>query len=549
MALQTPSRAKTWMRFSKHLPVARTLGANFGVATLAAEKHVDLRLEVCLVAGQGIFALFQHDGNACGPIFVPKVEVTSKVDRNMPLSILPPANARDTPQALLRMPMLCNHEAMGTMLICSSPQQLYNTWLAAAQRGPVVGSLLVAIPTATDRTSEEIDTYTANTLLLAAALAPLVLQQAEHRLLQATIACGALGSAPPSGVTYIPGHGFVTPVAMVDTHSGAVANRLLHMLGAETTQPTTREDDVDSSCGSLDSINAPTAPLKNTADRNEDDAGPSSKRQRCADDAQSVARDQWDDSDDDEDVGGRSSRSMRLPMPVGQRGNKSEASPSTSQGASSCPASGEDGGGKPSTCAVSGDGLRYADAAIEGRFLVFMQQDMVLVKRFVLLCFLMTLVTVGRQLWDNMAIVDSWETRAVVLLSLLKYGSALALHSLPVVSVRCAFVVCVCVCAPSGGCSYTMMFRWSARVEQATAVLYLLLGIPNVLLQTRYTTMIYTTYEGHQVHISTPFQDGVGVRIGADGDAQRPAAAGSEHTLRQWKHAAPAASHMVRCES
>lgn len=442
----------------------------------------DLRLEVCLVADRGVLALFQHDGNGCGPIFVPKVDPTAKVDRNMPLGIFPRPLARGTPQALLRMPMLCSQEAMALLLTSTSPQQFCDTWLRVAQCGPVVGSVLVAVPTTPTHTPEQLDTYTANTLLLAAALAPLVLQQAEGRLLQATIACGALGSAPPAGVTYLPGQGFVAPASCDDGNTGLVAEQLMHML-SRTPEPV-GEDDVDSSCGSLDSVNAPPA-----KDDDEGQAGPSNKRQRCAEDAQSVARDWWDDSDED-DCGGPSSHSMSMRVRQRSDAPKNDGSPSTSEGASSCGANGEDNGKR---CTVAADGLRYADPVMEGRFLVFMLRDMATVKRFMLLCFFTVLAAVGKQLCNNVAALEGWEARVFVLLSLLQIGLVLVLHSLPVWSARYGHTHC-------GGCLFEETHengpRWAALVEQVTAMLYLLLGVPNVLLQTRYSFGGYIFYDG-----------------------------------------------------
>lgn len=373
---------------------------------------------MCLIASKGVLALFQHDNNGCGPIFVPKVNPS--VDRSLPLAILPPSGQDHPHQALLRMPMICSQEAMAMFLSSKSPQDFYSSWFDAASRNPVVGSVLVALP-ALAATTEQLDVWTANTLLLASALAPLVLQHAERRLLQATITCGALGSTPPSGVAYIPGQGFVAHTA------GDDAERLLELLGSNDVapvEPVVAEDDVDSSCGSLDSVN------QERATPAAEEAVPASKRRRCADDAQSIARSSWDDDDDihDDDCGGRSSRSMRLSLDV--------AHPAQSHGSSSSQGASQEDTSKGKQHAVSAGGQCYADHALEARFLAFMYRDMTWIKRCVLLSLVMVAIAVGRQLWDNLMLLTTWEAKAVLVLSMFNVGLVLAVHSVPMLSAR-----------------------------------------------------------------------------------------------------------------
>lgn len=138
--------------------------------------------------------------------------------------------APSTPeQALLRVPMLCSEAGLHSMLKLADDGvgHVFNHWLSVSTHAPVLGSLLVAVPTGTQDSTMDITTV--NALLLATMLGPLVIQRARGRLLKAALTAGVVAEGCDlNTLQYVPGQGFCAKHA--DQHGDAVATRLLALL-------------------------------------------------------------------------------------------------------------------------------------------------------------------------------------------------------------------------------------------------------------------------------------------------------------------------------
>lgn len=335
-----------------------------------------LRLEVVLSEKHHTFALYQHNADALGFWLVPPVPHT--LPRNLPLSIKGPPDHAD--QALVRIPMLCDEQALAALMLADN---LCDTWFDQAQHAPVVGSLLLA----TSKTHASNHIHVSNALVLAAHLAPLLIRHARHRLLLVALSASALPAKDLCGgdVVYIPGKGFVSDQGAEDTRQDADVARLMRLLDgqgqaavdADQAQPGDNESDHGSSSGSMDSVNN-GEPLE----EHHGGAASQSKRQRCADDAHSWVvhdREGDDDEDEEEEQCGNSGAGDGSGADTSGSSLQHSAAGNTEDNVQASSNDNKTHTQQAATLQRLQDGLQYADAETEEQFMVFMHHDIALV--------------------------------------------------------------------------------------------------------------------------------------------------------------------------
>lgn len=228
--------------------------------------------------------------------------------RSCPATYMSP----NKPTALMCIPLLCSQEAICAMLLHESGP-IFDTWVHHAQT--VVGALLVTVHPNRTATPERLDACTANALILANMLGPLVVERAEQRLLQAAFACDALPSDVP--LHYEPGEGFVVHGS---SSNASISTRLLNMLE----QPCVVADLDDAS-----SVDSSGAEVSSVHDEPSDVDGRQGKRRRCQQDAHfSVSRNDSSEDEDDYREAVSSCRRRKGEAPAASSSGPSEGSSS-----------------------------------------------------------------------------------------------------------------------------------------------------------------------------------------------------------------------------
>lgn len=397
-------------------------------AALGQEIHQALaprspRLEIALDTGDHI-ALFHHTHEGCGSFTVHKINPANKKDMPIAICVSPV-------EWLLRIPVLCSHESMCAL---TSAQDCFAAWIEQAAAAPIVGSLLVAVNSSQAASHiQHVDKYTANMLLLATMLGPMLIERAEARLLQVATATGVVlhqGGGVHNKIAYVPGRGFVcTGEDNAEEHDkvehNSVAVQLLDMLletrvwnsGERSVQQEVWQV-VDDGAGDTTSSSDSSAPSVHGSLQDEEEVGleqqqnqeeeeqvggtrlrgpkepkepKGPKRQRCVDDASSSIGHDEDYDDDDVDNNGHDHSFSK--GTTDSTGGASQAANSSSSNNNNSKSAGGTGVHKRSKaenrCRTSTQegGLVYADAQQEGRFVMYMQRDMAQVGRLVVVYF------------------------------------------------------------------------------------------------------------------------------------------------------------------
>lgn len=308
-------------------------------------------LELTLLDNNTV-AVFCHASEACGPLYVHKLDPKAVTLRSCPATYLCPPQ----PTALTRIPMLCSQEAICDLMICN-PKELVDTWVRHAHSVPAIGTLLVTVHPDRTTTSERLDACIANALVLATMLGPTLIERAEHRLLQAALACNALPSDVP--LQYVPGKGFVvhglSSNASVDTQM---------MADAQNSPLGVVDGDFDDA-SSVDSSGVEVSSAHDEPSTSDVDAAPrgrQGKRRRCQQDTlSSVSRNDSSEDEDDREAVFNCRRRLGQPTVSNTAATSSAPGPSSSGG-------------------LSGGGPKSKQAMTSGQYLMYMHREMAQVR-------------------------------------------------------------------------------------------------------------------------------------------------------------------------